>query len=123
MALSDQELADLKERCNFAHSHGFQIGLAEHIVADLEDEGGEAKLEAGVSPNSPAHLLALICMVEETRNKSSAKRTVSKSKKAPKEEAPAAAPPPAAEPPAAAPPAAEPSSAAAPPADGEPPAQ
>lgn len=63
--LSDQELADLKSRAMMADSHGFQIALAEQYVEDLEDEAGGA--QGAFAKNSPAHILKLICMVEESR--------------------------------------------------------
>jgi hypothetical protein len=65
--LSDQELAELKERCNYAHAHGFQIGLAECYVDELGGAGDDAP--DGVTPNSPAHLLSLIEYAEKNKKK------------------------------------------------------
>lgn len=82
--LSDQELADLKSRAMMADSHGFQIALAEQYVEDLEDEAGGA--EGAFAKNSPAHILALIGMVEAVRAGGS-KKPVKKPVMEPKVEA------------------------------------
>jgi hypothetical protein len=63
--ISDQELTELKDRCKYAAAHGFQVALAGHIAAELEDEAGESDHAA---KHSAEHLLSLVCMVEEVRS-------------------------------------------------------
>lgn len=57
--LSAQEISDLKDRCKYADAHGFQIGLAEQYVAELDGTLDDA-LPRGIVRNSAAHILHLI---------------------------------------------------------------
>ncbi len=86
MPLSSQELLELKERCKYAHAHGFKIGLAEEYVATLEKEAGEVDAP---DANSPAHLLMLIDAVLKGRDKSP-KTTKKAEEKKPEEKKPQA---------------------------------
>lgn len=56
--LTSEELADLKDRCNYAKQHGFQIGNAEQYATDLGYAGEDPPPK--VKKFSPAHLLHLM---------------------------------------------------------------
>lgn len=64
--ISDQDLSELKERCKYAAAHGFQVGLAEHIAAELAEEAGEIEFEG--TKHSADHLVALATTVEQVRS-------------------------------------------------------
>jgi hypothetical protein len=58
MAMSDQELSDLRKRCLEANLYGHSIALAEDIAEELGYAGEEPP--ATVKKFSPAHLLHLM---------------------------------------------------------------
>ncbi len=62
--LSDDELTELKARCQEASTHGFKIGAVEGFLAQLEGEVGDVPV---AQRGSPEHLLQLIGMVQEGR--------------------------------------------------------
>ena len=82
--MNSKDLAELKDRALMAHTHGFQIGLASDIVAELQMDAGD-ELPDGVVENSAEHILALIAKIE-----GGAAKAEKKSKKAAKVEEPEA---------------------------------
>ncbi len=86
MALSAQEVLDLKKRCVYARTHGFTIAMAEEYAAELGYKGGD--LPHGVKKFSPGHLLHLISGAQPEKSAASTKFV--KAGKATKKAAPAA---------------------------------
>jgi hypothetical protein len=90
--MNSKDLAELKDRALMAHTHGFQIGLASDLVAELQVDAGD-ELPDGVVENSAEHILALIAKIE-----GGAKADKKASKKAAKVAEPAPEPDPVTEP-------------------------
>ncbi len=64
--MNTKDLDALKVKCIRAHSFGVALAHAEMHAKELSDECGVTEVR-GVKPNSPAHLLRLIKLVEQVR--------------------------------------------------------
>jgi hypothetical protein len=65
--LSNADLAALKDRCLTSLGAGRSIAHANNYVTDLGAEAGTTETPLGGAPNSPAHILHLVKLVEQRR--------------------------------------------------------